>query len=1266
MVMTTLNLVCAMTQVRTIPTQKQRNPTLVRDLNNALLHYYPTSYGLLFIAFSPILLAYDYTRSSIRAYSETTGKPIRRPLVEDSKADVTSSEVKVETPTEKIESDNISDLEWNSYSDHTRKIALLAWKKRESVPKGFLSIPEYRSRFLDVEEIHRQLATEPGFLAGQDPRMKTIKDIPVNSDYADTHDYIVEDPSNPGQALYLDQDEYTRLQNTCISNKKRLRTLKSPGQITNQKFPPRPMSSYRTKWLNLKYLEVYPFIGTDLFSWASYINPAIAEPGKLRVTRPSSAVLGPNSPITRATGQIVRFWSTMQAICFIYCLSAELSWLLVTLGLIFMSEWYYTSLSHACSIFKEAKRLLMKYLAGTPEYVSLKVKLSIDKRGLPRLIPSHIRNLIVSGDELAIKVTFLGLDTPKMFVYLGSDNTSPITGPSLASERVVHMFSTYQSMFKDILLKHSPKAGDQLNENLSKFVDLDDTTLTTSLSCLKLFFTTKAGPNGQALLSSPLDAVALLSSPALPYIERITTVIGCSRFFSYMVQLGVITRDLLCILEKICERFTDVNAMNLVEGRISRVYTAYGKCRLVAIPTYFVQVLFRPLHLLVFSILKRIPNDSTFNQEGGVERVIATGGQRLRSFDLSSATDRLPLDIQVGIVFLLCTIAGMSPQCAVEYSHCWQQIIRRTLFRFVFRRPKGAPKGAPAKFKDLSYGCGHPMGTYSSWAVFTLTHHLIIQLCAVLAIAKIRFEMTVSDILVYDFDKITMPFTSLLSPEYQYAFKGNWYTRYEMLGDDIVFFAGTDFELLVSDIYLGLMPLLGVEIHPTKGFDSNNSSFEFAKMFVRKGRVLNNLRWGEWAGQWEPGMASAAATLAEQRGFELCTLDVFLTSVLNLLPYNYKGKLDHFLELDRVLQLPFGEARKLNPYLSALHNRLLLSVYQVDLPSWVQYCMGAIRLPSVRGLCKEHSRQYYRIGKILDLVSLLLLRVPTKLFTYVRGLDVAIISTLVTFLKKNLIPVDAGDKTIASIRSVVFRLYRYSPQFCAFFLLHPALRSLDMTTQSFDARNAEDLEMGYGALEYSPELGLSIDSNIKNSDAACLEKPNKPSFDLWLSDVSLVAHLCSIYHRVCEGESAMTIDSLDFNIQSFVNCLRPLKAVLHTDIEKFVNMARSQVSTWVYPLISTYAITDGSVDTFLTSIYGEERFKTKSSDITHLRPHHRDILEYDPYGVPTFFDENLVEASRSALKDVNTTLLTDISTNDWVDPSSLSQQQQVVVSDDFW
>lgn len=77
-----------------------------------------------------------------------------------------------------------------------------------------------------------------------------------------------------------------------------------------------------------------------------------------------------------------------------------------------------------------------------------------------------------------------------------------------------------------------------------------------------------------------------------------------------------------------------------------------GKVRVFAMVEYWSQSLLRPIHRALFDILARIPNDATMDQDAAVER----GLQMLRkqgfaaSYDLSAATDRLPVSLQALLV----------------------------------------------------------------------------------------------------------------------------------------------------------------------------------------------------------------------------------------------------------------------------------------------------------------------------------------------------------------------------------------------------------------------------------------------------------------------------------------------------------------------------------------------------------------------------------------------------------------------------------------
>jgi hypothetical protein len=80
-------------------------------------------------------------------------------------------------------------------------------------------------------------------------------------------------------------------------------------------------------------------------------------------------------------------------------------------------------------------------------------------------------------------------------------------------------------------------------------------------------------------------------------------------------------------------------------GQFSLKEEAAGKLRVFAIVDSITQNMLAPLHSFMFSVLKNIPNDGTFNQEESIKRSQLKSVQsgKAYSFDLSAATDRLPV-----------------------------------------------------------------------------------------------------------------------------------------------------------------------------------------------------------------------------------------------------------------------------------------------------------------------------------------------------------------------------------------------------------------------------------------------------------------------------------------------------------------------------------------------------------------------------------------------------------------------------------------------
>jgi hypothetical protein len=111
------------------------------------------------------------------------------------------------------------------------------------------------------------------------------------------------------------------------------------------------------------------------------------------------------------------------------------------------------------------------------------------------------------------------------------------------------------------------------------------------------------------------------------------------------------------------------------------------------------------------------------------------------------------------------------------------------------------------------------MGALSSWAMLAVTHHLLAQLAAWRS-------------------------RSVGNPDLARFWIDGWYTGYEVLGDDIVFF-----DHYVADAYLLVMSEIGVPINLAKSVVAKNPTFEFAKVTGHYGRHVAAISWAQFMSQ---------------------------------------------------------------------------------------------------------------------------------------------------------------------------------------------------------------------------------------------------------------------------------------------------------------------------------------------------------------------------------------------------------------------------------
>lgn len=125
-----------------------------------------------------------------------------------------------------------------------------------------------------------------------------------------------------------------------------------------------------------------------------------------------------------------------------------------------------------------------------------------------------------------------------------------------------------------------------------------------------------------------------------------------------------------------------------------------GKKRIIALVDPVTQWFLYPLHKWIFSILRTIKQDATFDQNAGLEyarsvlrrKKLSNEDLSVFSYDLSSATDRLPVILQILLL----------NEIQEGFGNVWARIlIDRDYY-------------VPQLKKSVRYKTGQPMGAFSS------------------------------------------------------------------------------------------------------------------------------------------------------------------------------------------------------------------------------------------------------------------------------------------------------------------------------------------------------------------------------------------------------------------------------------------------------------------------------------------------------------------------------------------------------------------------
>lgn len=385
---------------------------------------------------------------------------------------------------------------------------------------------------------------------------------------------------------------------------------------------------------------------------------------------------------------------------------------------------------------KAIRLKVTRYLSGHPD-CSPVIGIGLNSKGIPRLL-GPLQSLLYSNDPDQLRMLFTLLLVSRVIPGWKDPDPKPIISPPpplLQYENIV-------------------EEGKVVIDRLGLRMDQPVWT--------EPHLSTKSGPHGQAMLSS-ISELRLLTENQLEDIKTI----GGDDIIAYM--------DSLTSIPGLISRWRDKFRLNKSRSlrRLSVVKDPEGKSRIIAVLDYWTQSALKPLHITVMAMLRRMKGDCTFNQQKFHSWLPRVGPYY--SLDLSNATDRFPVEFQREI---------LSHMTNPEYAKAWQRLLTEQEFTASWNQ------------ETYKYAAGQPMGAYSSWAIFTLCHHLVVRIAAMRA-----------------------------------GYSPQW-SKYALLGDDIVL---TDSK--VKEAYSSIMESLGVSISPTKSHVSQDT-YEMAKRWIHRGHEI--------------------------------------------------------------------------------------------------------------------------------------------------------------------------------------------------------------------------------------------------------------------------------------------------------------------------------------------------------------------------------------------------------------------------------------------
>lgn len=471
---------------------------------------------------------------------------------------------------------------------------------------------------------------------------------------------------------------------------------------------------------------------------------------------------------------------------------------------------------------KACTSLLMQAISGEPHRASqdLGVAVARTNRGLPRIIPAVHRMKIRDGDAATIRLWLTFFSIYRVLDYTGKLSIKTIVKPSKAVINHAELKEVTGIFMKEFAIPHIDCSPENLK---ARPYWISTTSPNSTKSEIQ-----QGGPKtASSALESLLGSICAIGSDKITMkaLQNLCNCLGITGTAPYVIGFSRFARRYLT--GEVWDGGTSCMPLRTeFTGKLGYKVEPAGKIRVFAMVDSFTQWIMNPLHKELFARLRLLRQDATHDQNSTVKDftdLLRQGNiKRVYSFDLTAATDRLPVQAQAVILDVLSgrEIGAIWASALVERWYQlplnpWGEKDERSLSSLGYSKSdvennpyimtKVHDKEGYEYVRAVRYAVGQPMGALSSWAMLAWSHHIMVSIAAH-RVGKVGFSL------------------------------------YLVLGDDLVIA-----DKAVAMSYLKLAKEWDIDINLSKSVISTNGSFEFAKRFIWRYTDVTGLSFKEMA-----------------------------------------------------------------------------------------------------------------------------------------------------------------------------------------------------------------------------------------------------------------------------------------------------------------------------------------------------------------------------------------------------------------------------------